>query len=209
MNIESSVNTSVFFEESMLPAMSDAEVLLLEKHTPSGRILEFGAGGSTAFFADRGVQNLVSVESDAEWIKKLLLGSALLRQRAKSGQWQALHAHIGATEGWGIPLNKNPSVAWLNYHQSVWNAVDPSQLDFVLIDGRFRVACALQVLLRTAGRKLPIMIHDFSFREHYHVLLNFFDIIDAADTAVVLREKDELPWRDVAVCLQGYQLDWN
>ena len=209
MKSESSGDSSIFTEEMLLPAMSDAEVLLLEKYTPSGQVLEFGAGGSTVFFANRGVQNIVTVESDAEWIKKLLLGSALLRQRTKSGRWQALHAHIGVTGEWGIPLDKRPSVAWLNYHQAVWSAVDPSLLDFVLIDGRFRVACALQVLMRTAERKLPVMIHDFSGRAHYHVLLNFFDIIDAADTAVVLLRKDDLSWRGAAICLQEYQFDWN
>lgn len=209
MNNESSSDTSIFTEEMLLPAMSDAEVLLLEKYTPAGQVLEFGAGGSTVFFANRGVQNIVTVESDAEWIKKLLLGSALLRQRTKSGRWQALHAHIGATGEWGVPLVKRPSVAWLNYHQSVWSAVDPALLDFVLIDGRFRVACALQVLLRTAERKLPIMIHDFTPRPHYHVLLHFFDTIDAVDTTVVLRRKENFSWRDVAVLLQEYQFDWN
>ena len=35
----------------------------------------------------------------------------------------------------------------------------------------------------------------------------FFDIIDAADTAVVLLGKDEPSWRDVAICLQEYQFD--
>lgn len=209
MNMESGADISVVPEEMMLPVMSADEISLLEKYTPSGQILEFGAGGSTVFFAHRGVQNIVTVESDAEWIKKLLLGNALLRQWAKSGRWQALHAHIGATGEWGVPLARRPSVAWLNYHQSVWSAVNPSQLDFVFIDGRFRVACALQVLLRTAGRNLPVMIHDFSPRTHYHVLLHFFEIIDAADTAVVLLRKDNLPWREVAICLQEYQFDWN
>ncbi|CAK7014599.1 MAG: hypothetical protein DESF_00586 [Desulfovibrio sp.] len=196
-------------EKMMLPVMSADEISLLDKYTPSGRVLEFGAGGSTVFFASREVQHIATVESDSEWINRLLLGNALLRQCAKSGRWQALHARIGATGEWGVPLSRRPSVAWLNYHQSVWSALDPSQLDFVLIDGRFRVACALQVLLRTAGRSVPVMVHDFSCREHYHVLLHFFDIIDAADTAVVLLRKDNPSWRDAAICLQEYQFVWN
>ena len=59
-------------------------------------------------------------------------------------------------------------MAWLNYHQAIWDAVDASKLDFVLVDGRFRVACALQLLLRTREKTPLIMVHDFTPREYYH-----------------------------------------
>jgi hypothetical protein len=38
-----------------------------------------------------------------------------------------------------------------------------------MIDGRFRVACFMQVLLHSR-RDALIMIHDFDFRNEYHVV---------------------------------------
>ena len=71
-------------EESLQPQMSEAEVALMGKYTPDDCILEFGSGGSSAFFAEKGVRQLSSVESDREWINRTLLGNSTLREWAKA-----------------------------------------------------------------------------------------------------------------------------
>ena len=200
------MDATLFPQECMHPQMSEAEVALMDKYTPKGCILEFGAGGSSAFFAEKGVRQLISVESDREWINRLLLSNSMLREWAKARRWSPFHVEIGATGEWGFPLSQEPDVAWLNYHQVIWDAVDASGLDFVLVDGRFRVACALQ-LLRT-GEKTPlIMVHDFTPREYYHVLLEYFDVVEQADTAVILVRKTPVSFADVALCVQRHQFD--
>ena len=201
------MDATLISQECMHPQMSEAEVALMDKYTPNGCILEFGAGGSSAFFAKKGVQQLISVESDREWINRMLLSNSTLREWAKARRWSPFHVEIGATGEWGFPLSHKPDVAWLNYHQFIWDAVDASKLDFVLVDGRFRVACTLQLLLRTREKTPLIMVHDFSPREYYHVLLKFFDVIEPADTAVILERKEPVPFADVALCLQLYQFD--
>ena len=194
-------------EESMLPRMSDAEAARMDKDTPDGCVLEFGAGGSSAFFAKKGVRQLISVESDREWINRMLLGNSTLRQWAKAGRWRPFHVQIGATGEWGFPLSQEPAVAWLNYHQAIWDAVDAAALDFVLVDGRFRVACALQLLLRAREKTPRILVHDFAQREYYAVLLEFFDVVEQAETAVILDRKAPVPLAEVALCLQRHQFD--
>lgn len=194
-------------EESMLPRMSEAEAALMDKYTPDGCVLEFGAGGSSAFFAKKGVRQLISVESDREWINRMLLGNSTLRQWAKAGRWRPFHVQIGATGEWGFPLSQEPAVAWLNYHQAIWDAVDAAALDFVLVDGRFRVACALQLLLRAREKTPRILVHDFAQREYYAVLLEFFDVVEQAETAVILDRKAPVPLAEVALCLQRHQFD--
>ena len=201
------MDATLISQECMHPQMSEAEVALMDKYTPNGCILEFGAGGSSAFFAKKGVQQLISVESDREWINRMLLSNSTLREWAKARRWSPFHVEIGATGEWGFPLSHKPDVAWLNYHQFIWDAVDALALDFVLVDGRFRVACTLQLLLRTREKTPLIMVHDFSPREYYHVLLKFFDVIEQADTAVILERKEPVPFADVALCLQLYQFD--
>ena len=194
-------------EESMLPRMSEAEAALMDKYTPDGCVLEFGAGGSSAFFAKKGVRQLISVESDREWINRMLLGNSTLRQWAKAGRWRPFHVQIGATGEWGFPLSQEPAVAWLNYHQAIWGVVDAAALDFVLVDGRFRVACALQLLLRAREKTPRILVHDFAQREYYAVLLEFFDVVEQAETAVILDRKAPVPLAEVALCLQRHQFD--
>ena len=137
----------------------------------------------------------------------MLLGNGTLRQWAKAGRWRTFHVQIGATGEWGFPLSHEPDVAWLNYHQVIWDAVDASGLDFVLVDGRFRVACALQLLLRAREKTPRILVHDFAQREYYAVLLEFFDVVEQAETAVILDRKAPVPLAEVALCLQRHQFD--
>ncbi len=63
--------------------------------------------------------------------------------------------------------------------------------DLVLVDGRFRVACALQAIVNTMPG-VEIMIHDFFARQHYYDVLHFADIVDCADNLVVLRAKQPI-----------------
>lgn len=189
------------------PHMSDAELRLLEKYTPvNGKVLEFGAGGSSHFFAQKNVTHLTSVESDVEWIRRLVRESALLKSFAMERRWKPIIADIGPVKQWGYPLSE-PSISWLNYHQLVWDKFDSSSLDFVLIDGRFRVACALQLLLR-AGRRPPLVfMHDFASRSKYQDALLFFKIVDSAEDAVILNAKKNISWRNLALVLQKHQFE--
>ena len=189
------------------PSMSPDELQLLIDHVPrNGICLEFGSGGSSQLFFEHGVDRLYSVESDNAWIIKLL-DNPTLNKNKKQGTWIPIHADIGETKSWGKPVAESPDIEWLNYHQYCWEKIPEKRFDLILIDGRFRVACACQCLLRCETKPTTFVIHDFWNRPHYHVLLKYFDEESSADSLVILRPKKRIRWQYLAMLLQKHMLD--
>ncbi|MDQ0512187.1 hypothetical protein [Ancylobacter amanitiformis] len=148
----------------MEPHMTACERALFENCLGrAGSYMEFGAGGST-LLADRLVKGPVyCVESDPAWIEKMrALSSGTDYER------RFIFADIGPTGRWGRPLKAPGEVDYRNYHEHIWNEIGRS-FDLYLIDGRFRVACFCQALLR-AGPEARLMVHDYRSRPHYHAL---------------------------------------
>lgn len=187
------------------PHMSEEERQCFRKWIPKGgRALEFGMGGSTRFFLESGIGHLTSVESDPGWFSMMcsdpFCGFFMQKKRLV-----LLLADIGPVQdkNWGRP-SLPVKVEWLRYHQEVWTHIAPETLDLILIDGRFRVACCCQALLR-CPQNPPLLIHDFTQRPEYHVLLDFVDIIDAAGSIIVVRQKNDVDWKRLALLLQKAQ----
>jgi hypothetical protein len=127
-------------------------------------ILEYGSGGSTLIAADNPQALAFSVESDRDW--------AAMMQRwfdahPPKGQIVLHHADIGPTKDWGMPQNNRRVGLWPGYPNSVWDRPDFRQPDTVLIDGRFRLACFLTVLLRSTA-PVRVLWDDYSGRPAYH-----------------------------------------
>ncbi len=190
--------------DNLKPHMSDAEINLLGKYIPNeARILEFGCGGSTLFFLEKGASYLFSVESDLSWLQHLLSNPAI-RIYYKFGRWVPCHAHIGPTAEWGKPLAQTPELQWLNYHMGCWSNIPQENFDYVLIDGRFRVACLCQYLLRNHNPSVNIAIHDFWNRPQYHCLLSFLDVVEQVDTLGIFQPKENIDFQKVGLLLQEY-----
>lgn len=152
---------------------------------------EFGAGGSTYYVCSiPTVETITSVESDMVYINKI----KILCPRAN-----ILFADIGPTKEWGYPINK--AYNWANYC-NMWDkrCIEP---DTVLIDGRFRVACALKIILTSNPL---IIIHDFLNRKQYHILLEFLYIVESVDTLVICRKKPILNIEHIQNLLDKYML---
>ena len=191
------------------PHMIPAEVALLSTFVPKdGTCLEFGSGGSTQFFLEKGIGKLYSVDSDRAWLEKLFENPAV-RIFHKHGRWVPLYADIGHTEDWGAPAIHVPSIIWLNYHQHIWSHIHENAFDLILVDGRFRVACLLQCLLRCSNEKAVILMHDFWNRPHYHEVLDFLDVLEKADSLGVFKPKKNLDWQKLGILLQERQFDWR
>ena len=77
---------------------------------------------------------------------------------------------------------------WSNYSKSIFEGV-LNDYDLVFIDGRFRVACALQVIIN-CKQDVKIIIHDFNNRPQHHILLEFLEIVDTIDTMALFRVKN-------------------
>ena len=155
----------------------------------SKHYFEFGAGGSTYFACSiPSIISITSVESDTIYINKI----QQLCPRAN-----ILFANIGPTKKWGYPIVNTYN--WSNYY-NMWDK-RPVEPDTVLIDGRFRVACALTIILTSNPL---IIIHDFLNRTQYHILLDFFDIVKSIDTLVLIKRKNDITTEYINSVLQNY-----
>ncbi len=188
------------------PIMSENEQKLFKKYIPHGEIaLEFGAGGSTRIFFESEIYRLYSVESDNNWINQILLDPVLSFFYQKNRLF-LLHANIGPISDTGNPASNEPEYRWLSYHQTIWSHLPYNDFSFVLIDGRFRVASALQALLR-CNTNTTYYFHDFTNRSYYHCINNFIDIVETADTAIVYKAKSNINYKDIAMLIQNYSFD--
>lgn len=138
--------------------------------------LEFGSGGSTILASKLGKPTL-SVECDrffAASVRKAVGDVKLI---------EVIDVSIGLTRDWGLPVFTKPTAArlqrWKRYSEAPFRRIADQGVfpDFVLIDGRFRRACALQTAVHAAGEPLTIMIDDyFDGRNHYHSVEQFLGV---------------------------------
>ena len=70
---------------------------------------------------------------------------------------------------------------------------EQEKIDLVLIDGRFRVACCLKCY-DLINEECYIAFDDFLHRKHYHLVLEYFDIIEKTsdNRMVILKKKKNL-----------------
>ena len=162
--------------------MSDAEITMLTAAVNKSRhYLEYGAGDSTKLAARvTTVSDITSVESDPVFISSHLSGDADIQAATQSGRLRFLIADIGPTGVWGCPIDRSKAHLWPNYTLCPYlHSYNP---DLILIDGRFRVACALTAALQSPDA--TILIHDYRKRRCYHILERFFKIEARVDSLV-------------------------
>jgi hypothetical protein len=147
------------------PAMPEAEVARLrECYEAAEVILEYGSGGSTRIAAALPGKYVMSVESDAVWARDL-------RREISASSPRSLvtvyHVDIGATGPWGRPLDDSGWRGFHRYPNAIWDESFFRHPDVVLIDGRFRAACLMAVVLR-AERPVRVLFDDYAERPKYH-----------------------------------------
>jgi len=140
--------------------------------------LEFGSGGSTYQACLRpNVKRVVSVESDLRWIQMLqskLAPLPSIEQKQIDFKFIDLKTR---PHTWGYPGSTCGIDAKLKYSNVINEFVDAQQLDLILIDGRFRVACCLKCFANISN-DCVIAFDDFIDRPQYHIVLDYYDIID-------------------------------
>jgi len=130
---------------------------------------EYGAGSST-FQAKKMRKKFISIESD----KKIF---ETIKKKLKTSNIQ--YYSLGPTSLFSYPIfllkkKINNYIKSINKHLT-----KKTQLKMILIDGRFRVACCLNLLnFREIiiKKKIIILLDDFIKRPHYKVLNNYFRI---------------------------------
>ncbi|MGI3171479.1 class I SAM-dependent methyltransferase [Pseudooceanicola sp. C21-150M6] len=129
-------------------------------------ILEYGSGGSTVVASELPGKQVWSVESDPDWANMMRGWFA-----ANPGQSPVtiVHADIGPTVEWGYP--KRPKF-WANYPGyplGVWTDGEMPAPDTVLVDGRFRVGCALATAFMTE-KPVKLLFDDYTPRKAYRAV---------------------------------------
>ena len=156
----------------------------------SKKYLEFGSGGST-FIAINTQTEIYSVESDANWIDYLKSYKAIYNA-TKSGKLNFSYVNIGKTKEWGYPVDDSMQDNYPTYSSEIFKKIPSVQdVDLVFVDGRFRVACALQTILN-CSKNTKIMVHDYTFREYYHIIEQFLDIVKVVDTLAIFKIKEDI-----------------
>jgi hypothetical protein len=127
-------------------------------------LLEFGSGGSTVLASRLGVPT-ISVESDRHYAATVI--AALPRQ----DRIEMVVPPMGLTGKWGMPLFLKSKKGW-RYVRAPFDRLGERFPDLVLVDGRYRVACALECAERSAraGVTADLMVDDYLGRPHYRVL---------------------------------------
>ncbi len=124
-------------------------------------VLEYGSGGSTVLAARLGLR-VFSVESDADWATRMASKVATISDKAR-----VHYADVGPTGPWGTPAKAREFRKFHQYALSVWDLPEFVEPDLVLIDGRFRAACLVAVMLR-ATRPVTVLFDDYLKRRYYH-----------------------------------------
>jgi protein O-GlcNAc transferase len=158
------------------PRMSEPERELFLRYLKNAtHYFEFGGGGSTVWATQQeNIQTIQTVETDRAFAVEL---------QKQCPRAQVTWIDVGETGEWGFPVNKEKRDNWPLYYGAIKKSkVKP---DLILVDGRFRVACAIMALYFNAF----VLVHDFT-REHYRPILDYYDIVEHADTLAVLRRKN-------------------
>lgn len=165
----------------------------------SSSYFEFGCGGSTIVAAAFGPKNLniTSVDSSKEWLEAVRV-HGMCRARVDADLLTLKFVDIGPTGAWGHPTRsaEESNGAWYLYSQAITLA--GGVFDLVLVDGRFRVACALNAFLVNPSGK--VLMHDFfepSHHNHYKAILAVAEVVERVGTMVQLRRKPDVRQEDL------------
>ena len=148
---------------------------------------EFGSGGSTYQASIRkNIKTIYSVESDITWQRKL-------NQIIKTPNINYIYNEMDTKPNtWGVPGKNATNIQKINYSNQITELSKEQQdsIDLVFIDGRFRVACCLKCYDIIKDNCL-VAFDDFLDRPHYHIVLEYFDIIEKTqdNRMVILKKK--------------------
>jgi hypothetical protein len=175
----------------MEPCLGKNDLNIFYKYLDNKNVyFEYGSGGSTYQASIReNIKTIYSVESDLSWQKKL-------KQEITSSNIHYIYNEMDTERNtWGHPGKNATNIQKINYSNHMRNLSKEEQgnIDLVLIDGRFRVACCLKCY-DIIKEDCLIIFDDFLDRPHYHIVLKFFDIIEKTqdNRLVILKKKKNM-----------------
>ena len=144
---------------------------------PENIYFEFGSGGSTNIASYYKLKSY-SVESDAKWhdkLKKIGISTNYITID--------LNSSFAGYPGKGTNLTE-----WKKYIQAYERKYNA---DIIFIDGRFRVACALDIFNKIRNDTI-VIIHDYTQRKEYHILEKFYKKVKVWDSLALFLKNTEI-----------------
>lgn len=172
----------------------------------SRHYIEFGLGGSTLRAIQKSNAEIYAVESSSEWLAQMR--KYFIFRYFENKRLHIFPVNIGPTGDWGYPEPDNDTNVFEDYSSKIFELIDRKSIDLALVDGRFRVACTLQIILSCYENKnIKIIIHDFWHREQYHMVLKYLDVVEKADTLGVFTIKNDIDIESVKNDFEAYKLN--
>ena len=181
------------------------EVKLLNKYSNDAEVyFEYGSGGSTfEGLKKENIRKVYSVENSRSWLDDYMYLFQFIRKNEKDGRLEMIYVDTGGTLDWGYPIDKNQDYS--RYPEAFTKKTEYQEADVILVDGRYRVACMLQVLLH-AKENAVILLHDV-FRPAYQEVYQFFDVIEREDELSVFKVKKGADTDKAAAMYEKYKFD--
>jgi len=172
------------------PCLANEDLKLFKHYLDKSNFyLEYGSGGSTIEASlHSNIKHIYSIESDLQWY-------SLVKKQINDIKHVTLKYIDMKTKPntWGFPGSTSTKDDWLNYSNELYNCVFLSNLDLILIDGRFRVATCLKCFSKIQ-KNCKIFFDDFLNRKHYHIILDYFEILQSTSNnrAVIMIKKNNV-----------------
>ena len=161
------------------PMMTDKELKAFLHFMKKENIyFEFGSGASTNIASFYKLKSY-SVESDKVWHQKL---------KDQNITAKYITVDLKSTQ-FGYPGKNTTLEDWKKYIESY---KDEYNADIILIDGRFRVACSLNIFSKIRNDTI-VLIHDYKNRKEYHIIEKFYKKIESWNTLYAFIKRDNIP----------------
>jgi protein O-GlcNAc transferase len=168
--------------------MNEKEIeFLLETTKSINTYFEYGCGGSTVFVYDNSSAKVRTIDTDRKWLDKV----EKIIQDEKRFKFE--HIDLGPTHSYGYPTDEARKNLWPTYSQAINNAEDIPEV--VLIDGRFRIACALATIKysKDMGVDPIVLIHDAKrYLSELTLEKKYFSIVKSVDSLCMLKISDDI-----------------
>jgi hypothetical protein len=173
--------------------MVASERQLLESFiTPTTRYFEWGSGGSTDTYSRLTHNTVVSIENYRAWCDTVSsLPYVQCRQREGTLVYKCIVPY--PTKEYGYPVDPANNDKFDEYINAI---KDYPNFDVVLVDARWRVACALKALEYIRDDTV-VLLHDlYARRVGYADVFKWYDEIGRAHSLVAMRRKKNVPLPD-------------
>lgn len=143
---------------------------------------EYGCGKSTVWVANHLADTkIISVDTSFQWVTRT--NGAIGRD-----DHPVKYIDVGSVGDWGRPLGYTHRHSFWDYIDGIWN--DKAKPDLVLVDGRFRVACFLNTIVK-CQHNTRILFDDYRDRKNYHVVEEILRPVDMCGRQALFEVSDK------------------